>query len=154
MKPNSAIQKGKLLENWLADKIVALGLDSKACRSAGSGNGNREKSDINTSLTILGRNAGFECKNHRTLAIPAWWRQVEKLEQLGREPVLAFKLPQEGLEATKVVIYADTLLKLLKQAKNANGEVLQDTASPDKQRELKWALERARTEIDRLRKLL
>lgn len=113
MKASSAIRKGKDLEDYVADQIVALGIDPKARRSAGSGNGNREKADIVTSMTVLGQNAGIECKNTKTVAIPDWWRQVKKLEVLGREPILAFKLPGEPYEATLATVYLDTLLRLI-----------------------------------------
>src|SRR3990167_9098211 len=111
MNPKSAIAKGKILENYVADMLREKGLDSKAYRSHGSGSGNREKSDIWTSLMICGRNAGFECKNHKVLKIPEWWKQTEKLSMLGYEPVLVFKMDRESLEETKVVIYLDTFLE-------------------------------------------
>lgn len=111
----SQVQKGKLLEEYVASQIREKGLDPKAYRSHGSGSGNTEKADIWTSLMILGQNIGIECKNHATLKIPDWWRQTKKLESLGREPVLAFKIFGEPLTETKVVIYLDTLLELLKE---------------------------------------
>lgn len=113
MNPKSAIAKGKLLENYVAGRIQDMGLDSRAQRSHGSGNTNTEKSDIWTSLMILGKNAGIECKNQSKLNIPDWWRQVQKLESLGREPILVFKMNQEPLEETKCIIYLDTFLQLL-----------------------------------------
>ena len=158
MKPQSAIAKGKELENWIVDRIIALGLDSKACRSAGSGNGNREKSDINTSLTILGKNIGIEAKNHKTLHIQEWWRQTEKLEVLGREPVLAFKIARDPFEATNVVIRLETLLELVKWANKAYADVAiikEDFGkSAEDQRNMKWALENVKSGISKLLKYL
>mgnify|MGYP001560517287 FL=1 len=113
----NAKQKGRLLENWVADQLIAKGLDPRARAEISSGAGNREKGDIWTSLMILGQNAGIECKNQKTLAIPDWWRQTKKLESLGREPVLVYKLPYEPLENSLVTIYLDTLLELLKNQK-------------------------------------
>jgi len=114
MNPKSAIQKGKVLEEYVASEIRTKGIDSRAMRSHGSGNTNSEKSDIWTSMMILGQNAGIECKNHSTLHIPEWWKQTKKLESLGREPVLVFKQFGEPLEETKCVVYLDTLLELIK----------------------------------------
>ena len=114
MKPSYAKQKGKLLEDWVADEIVAKGIDPKARRDGASGAGNREKGDIITSMMILGQNAGIECKNHKTLALPDWWRQTKLLESLGREPMLIFKFQGDSLEDTKVVMYLDTVLELIK----------------------------------------
>lgn len=117
---SSAVEKGKLLENHVADRIRELGLDPKAYRSHGSGNGNREKSDIWTNMMVLGQNVGIECKNQKTLLIPAWWRQVKELESLGREPVLVFKQFREPLEESKVIIYLETFLALAKRALDAS----------------------------------
>ena len=110
----TSVQKGKILEKYVADQIRAKGLDDHAYPSHGSGNSSSEKGDIWTSLMILGQNAGIECKNHATLHIPEWWRQTQKLEKLNREPVLVFKQYGEGLGDTKCVIYLDTLLEILK----------------------------------------
>lgn len=147
-------QKGVQLENYVADQIIALGLDPKACRSAGSGNGNREKSDINTSLMILGKNVGIEAKNHKTLHIREWWRQTEKLELLGREPILAFKIARDPFEATNCVIRLDTLLRLVQRANLATGEELQSDQRPAEERELKWAVQNAKAAMAKLEKLL
>lgn len=114
MKASSAIAKGKLLEDYVAQQIRDKGIDPKAYRAHGSGNGNTEKGDIWTSMMILGQNAGIECKNQKTLSIPDWWRQTKKLEKLSREPVLVFKQFGEPLGETKCVIYLDTLLELIK----------------------------------------
>ena len=114
----TSVQKGKLLEKYVADQIRLKEIDLKAYPSHGSGNGATEKGDIWTSMMILGQNAGIECKNHKTISIPEWWRQTKKLESLGREPVLVYKLPHEPMGATLVTIYLDTLLDLIK---NQNG---------------------------------
>lgn len=114
MKAKSAIAKGKRLEDHVAEQIRNKGIDLKAYRSHGSGNTNNEKGDIWTSMMVLGQNAGIECKNHKTLAIPEWWRQTKKLESLGREPMLVFKMDLEPMAETKVVMYLDTVLELIK----------------------------------------
>lgn len=124
MKPKSAIAKGKILEEYVAAQIRAKGLDLKAYRSHGSGNGNTEKSDIWTSLECLGQNIGFECKNHATLKIPEWWRQTKKLMSLAREPVLVFRQTNEPMGETKVVIYLDTFLEMLKEKKGLEERIL------------------------------
>lgn len=153
MLPTSAIAKGKLLECHIADTIVEMGLDPKACRSAGSGNGNREKADINTNLTILGRNAGFEAKNHKTLAIPEWWKQAEQLEKIGREPVLVFKLRGEPLEGSLATIRLNTLLELIKRS-NAYVGAKEPTGESEKQRALRWALNDLMAAVKKVVKLL
>lgn len=67
-------------------------------------------------MMVLDQNAGIECKNQSTLCIPDWWKQTKKLESLGREPILVFKIYGEPLPETKVVIYLDTFLELVKAA--------------------------------------
>ena len=116
MTSKAAIQKGKDLENYVADQIAAKGIDERAKRSFGSGNGNREKSDIWTNMQVLGRQAGIECKHATNYDVPDWWRQTKKLESLGYEPILAIKQTHETYDGTKVVIYLDTFLELVKAA--------------------------------------
>lgn len=113
MKAKSAIEKGKKLEQHICDRLADTGLDVRAKKSPGSGNGNREKADIDTCVQINGRNIGIEAKNHKVVKIPEWWKQAKKLEELGREPVLAFKLPRDEYAGTLVCIYLETFLELL-----------------------------------------
>jgi hypothetical protein len=110
-------QKGKFLENYVADQIALKGLDPRARAEMSSGAGTREKSDIWTSMMILGQQVGFECKNHKTLHINDWWEQTKKLEKLSYEPILVFKVHQEQLGDTKIVMYLDTLLEMAKKIK-------------------------------------
>ena len=115
--PKTTTEKGQELEIWLSDQIREIGLDNRAGRAKRSGAGTGEKSDIYTSLTICGRNVGIECKNHNIPHITQWWEQTQKLEKLGREPVLVYKLDGEGFGDTKAVIYVSTLLELIKASK-------------------------------------
>ena len=136
MKPSSAKQKGKLLEDYCADLLVSTGLDKRAKRDGASGAGTREKGDISTSVEINGRNLGIECKNHAVPHVKDWWKQAQKLEELGREPVLAYKLKGEGLDDTKVIIYYSTFLELLQ---GQSGGVCDKEHLPDG---LKWKMKR------------
>ena len=113
IKIKSARAKGKELEDRVADLLVEKGLDSKARRDGGSGSGTREKGDVSTSAQLLGRNLGIEVKNHETLHIPDWFKQVEKLELLGREPVLVYKIPRRSPRVVLVSIYLETFLDML-----------------------------------------
>lgn len=108
-------QKGQLLEKHVCEQIKAKGIDLHARPSYNSGATNTEKADIWTSMMILGQNAGIECKNHKTLAIPDWWKQVRKLESLGREPVLVFKIHNAPMGDTLATVYLDTLLEMVKE---------------------------------------
>ena len=135
MKAKSAIAKGKVLEDYVSSQIREKGIDPKAVRSHGSGNTNTEKGDIWTSMEILGQNVGIECKNQKVIKIQDWWRQTQKLESLGREPVLIFRIDREPLEETKVVIYLDTLLELVAG---------QEGAVTHQDPKAKWAFQNAR----------
>ena len=110
-------QKGLVLEKYVCEQIIAKGLDDRARPAYNSGATNSEKADIWTSMMILGQNAGIECKNQKTISIPDWWRQTKKLESLGREPVLVYKIHNAPLSDTLVTIYLDTLLELIKNQK-------------------------------------
>lgn len=111
------IQKGKDLENYVAEQLVVKGIDPRAKRSFGSGNGISEKSDIYTSAMILGQNIGFECKHADTIHFLEWWKQTKLLEKLSREPVLVIKQTGDKYGDTKAVVYLDTLLELIKNQK-------------------------------------
>lgn len=152
MNGRSAKAKGKILEDYIADQIVALGLDPRARRDGASGAGNREKGDVMTSMMVLGQNAGIEAKNQKTLCIPEWWRQTKKLQNLGREPILAFKQFGEPLEETKVVIHLDTFLRLVKQANSAEGIVVVGESQDDRNR--KYKLENAKRALSEALKVL
>lgn len=145
----SAKAKGKLLEDHVADQIIAKGIDHKAHRDGASGAGNREKGDISTSMMVLGQNAGFECKNQATLHIPDWWKQVKKLESLGREPILVFKIYGEPLSETKVVIYLDTFLELVKLS---NTEKIYEEVPEEDSRDKKYAIQNAISALKKLEK--
>ncbi len=107
--------KGQIVEKYVCDQIRAKGIDLRVRPSFNSGATNTEKADIWTSMMILGQNVGIECKNQKTLAIPDWWRQVRKLESLGREPVLVFKIHNAPLGDTLATVYLNTLLEMVKE---------------------------------------
>lgn len=148
MNPSSAKQKGKLLENWVADQIVAKGLDNKARREGSSGAGNRDKADVVTSMTILNRNISIECKNQKTVNFPEWWKQCEEAAlKTSCEPLLVTKYDRESLEAAKVTLYLDTFLDLVKKASEPKSQT-------NANRELMWHLERVKQDAQRTLKIL
>lgn len=120
MNPKSTKQKGKQLENHIADQMRSKGIDNKAIRDGASGAGTREKGDIITSAQVFGRNLGLEAKNQKNAHLNEWWKQTQKLELLGREPVLVYKLEREQYGDAKAVVYLDTLLDMIRalQIKN------------------------------------
>ena len=141
MNPKSAIEKGKRLENHVVDRLRETGLDPKACRSAGSGSGNRDKADIVTSLMVDGENLGIECKNHSRPKMVVWWKQTLKLQGVKMIPVLVWKLGNEKFLDTKATIHLETLLTLLRGAKFNDEGMPEVQYDYEKQREIKKAVE-------------
>jgi hypothetical protein len=151
------IQKGKDLEDYVAGQIAEKGLDPRATRSHGSGSGNSEKADVWTSLMVLGQNAGIECKHTDTILIQEWWRQTKKLEKLGREPVLVFKQTNDQYADTRVVVYLDTFLELVKAANSSPdmGKMINDAyAATANSKETRYALENLKAAIARALRVL
>lgn len=139
-------EKGKLLENYVRDEIKNRGLDSRVTRDGASGAGNREKRDVATNVQINGKELGIECKNWSKPSIRNWWRQTEKLEEYGFEPVLVYKLKGESLGDSKAVIRLSTLIDVLAKL---NQPVL---AKPNK--DFEWDLIGLVNAIKRVRKHL
>lgn len=150
-------QKGKELEDWVADQIVAKGIDPRARRDGASGAGTREKGDIQTSMMILGQNAGIECKNHKNIHIKEWWNQTRKLESLSREPMLVYKIQGQGMEETLCTMYLDSVLELIKAAqtsKTAPETINTAYTNPNANRELAWLLTQLKGLLNKIIKLL
>lgn len=132
-----------VLSNYIADQIVAKGLDPKARADGGSGAGNREKADISTSMLVLGKQAGIEAKNQKVLHVSDWWAQAKKLEILGQEPILVYKEFGEPLEDSKAVVYLDTLLELIANQKGWVERAWTDTKKIERERALEQIISAA-----------
>ena len=128
MKPTSAIQKGKQLEDFITDELRSSGLDTRAHRQKGSGSG-LNKGDSWNDLGLC-----IECKNQRNFS-PKWYQQAEEESMDTQEPVVVWHPPQTPLESSMVFIsweYYKTLLLKSKEPKQIN----------EPSRELKWRLQR------------
>ena len=106
-------QKGKALEDYVAQRLRETGIDPRARRSLGSGSGTREKADIETSAMIGDTNIGIECKHTDKPKLLDWWRQARKLEQVRRVPILVWKQTGDQYTDTKAIISMETLLQLI-----------------------------------------
>ena len=98
MKPKTAIQKGKELENFIVEKLRLGGLDRRAYRQKGSGSG-RNKGDIWNDLNIH-----FECKNQKNFKGKEWFKQMKEENVGNLKECLVWHLPQTPLEDSKVII--------------------------------------------------
>ena len=107
MKPRTSIAKGKLLEDWVVERLRRSGLDTQAYRQKGSGSG-LNKGDVWNALDIH-----FECKNVKQMEWGNTFKQMTRDNISGFPEVLVWHLPNTPLEATRVVIPWDYLEELL-----------------------------------------
>ena len=142
MKAVSAKNKGKRLENYIAQEIEAEGL-GEACREIGSGSGKR-KGDINCNLPFL-----IEAKHQKSIA---WWssidqakRQAEQGNYNSEKWALIVNDPRtKEFQNVYVVMDMWEWFKLLK--KDSEPRI----KAPDKA--LKWSLETLKTAINQVLK--
>lgn len=139
--------KGKQLESHITEQIISRGLDDRAKRDGASGASNKEKRDVDTLMMVLGRTAGIEAKNHKVPHIKDWWLQTQKLEQLGYEPILVYKLFGESMVDAKAVIYLSTLLDLIKN----QSETKTQSGIPSSD---KWKVKKTIDDLKQLLKVL
>lgn len=128
----NARQKGLELTKYIAQQIKEKGLDDRAYARGDSGAGIHEKTDVSTTLQILGLPMGIEAKNTKKAQTSAWWEQTKKLEKLGYEPVLVYSLAYEQFSDAKAVIYLDTLLELLKVASGVSQKTVSRETTPNR----------------------
>ena len=139
MKPQSAKAKGKILEDWIAERLRLSGLDKRAYRQKGSGSGNF-KGDVWNDLNLC-----IEAKNQTNFK-PAWFKQAER-ESLGvQEPIVVWHPPNKPLEDSKVYMNWDYFENLLKKSKEP---VLNQPT-----RDFKWKLTSLKSAIQRVLKEL
>lgn len=137
MKAQSAIEKGKLLENFIVDRLRLSGLDTRAYRQKGSGNG-LNKGDVWNDLNLC-----IECKNQKNFS-KDWAKQVRK-ESLGiQTPVVIWHPPQVPLEDSIVIIDWGYFESLLLKSKEPNLQ------KPD--REFQYKLNNLKVAINQLMK--
>lgn len=128
MKSPSA--KGKILENYVTERLRASGLDPRAYPQRGSGNG-KNKGDIWNALDIH-----FECKNHKNFGGKAWFNQMREENVSNLVEVLVWKPGGVNLDETKVIVdwaYFEELLLRAIGAKVSTESV-----------NLKWPVQRLR----------
>jgi len=108
MNPKSNIAKGKILENWIVDRLRLSGLDTRAYRQKGSGSG-LNKGDVWNDLNLC-----IEAKNQKNFSQE--WAKQAKRESMGTQtPVVVWHPPQVPLEDSVVIIqwcyFEELLLK-------------------------------------------
>lgn len=142
MNIKSAIAKGKQLENWIVERLRITGLDSRAMRNPGSGNG-LNKGDIWNDLNLC-----IEAKNTKNFHINEFLQQATR-ESLGtQEPIVVWHPPQKPLEDSIVVMRWSYLEELLAKIKNSTPAY----KNPD--RSANWTLENLKNAIKKVQKEL
>ena len=105
---SNSSQKGKMLEDFVAQRLIDLKIDTQAYRQHGSGNG-KKKGDVQN-------NSGwtFECKNSKIFSWKKTSKQVEKEAMGYNGGVIVWHPPQTALENSIAVIALEDFLHLLK----------------------------------------
>lgn len=111
MNPKSAIQKGKDLENYVAELLVKSGIDRHASRQIGSGNG-KKKGDIATAIPWT-----IECKNTKTFKWKEASEQVKRESMGYQKEVVIWHPPQKPLDQSICIININEFIELLEGVK-------------------------------------
>lgn len=110
MKPKSAQQKGKRLENKFASMWRSKTGDF-AIRTPGSGNGEKFTEDV------YNKYYSVECKNQEKVNLWQWWNQTVAEKHLAKPPVLVIS---GNFRPILVCMAADDWFDLLVEAKYEN----------------------------------
>ncbi len=116
MNPQSAIQKGKELEKYVVDELGAHGLDNRATRQPGSGNGLR-KGDVNNDLGWC-----IECKNTKNFKYKEAAEQVRREGMGFQKEVIIWHPPGRPLGDSIAIINMHDFFDLLKDVKDGRGK--------------------------------
>lgn len=115
MKPQSSKAKGRLLQQWVRDKILDLFpvLEPDDVKSTGMG---QKGEDVQ--LSPAARKLfpySVECKNRTTVSVYAWYKQAKANAPRGTEPILVIK---QNRDKPLVILDADYFLE---RTKDGNG---------------------------------
>lgn len=111
MNPKSAIQKGKDLENYVADLLVKSGIDRHASRQIGSGSG-KKKGDIATSIPWT-----IECKNTKTFNWKSASEQVKREAMGYQKEAIVWHPPNRPMDQSIVILNINDFITLLEGSK-------------------------------------
>ncbi len=111
-KIQTSRQRGKELENFIADKLKSSGLDLQAIRQIGSGSGLR-KGDVHNSLGWT-----FEAKNTKRFDFYEAAKQVEREAMGYQKSVIVWHPKNRPLENSVAIINFEDFITLLKSEKH------------------------------------
>jgi hypothetical protein len=120
MNPKSSIEKGKELERFVAEKFNGSGLDFRAKRQPGSGNG-KSKGDIDNDLGWC-----IECKNEKRFNWKEAAKQVEREAMGHQKEAICWHPPFKPLDNSVIIININDFIDILVKVKNSrkSGEIL------------------------------
>lgn len=116
MLPRSAIQKGKELEDFIAEELRSSGIDPRAQRQKGSGNG-LNKGDIWNAAGIC-----IEAKNTKKFYFDGAWHQAVRESMGTQEPVVVWHRPQTPLSDSIVFMKWEFFKEMLKHKSDTQGK--------------------------------
>ena len=128
MTPRAAIQKGKDLENFIADLFARSGLDRRAVRQLGSGNGKR-KGDVDNDLGWC-----IESKNTASFRWKEAALQVQRQAMNYQKECVVWHPPGTPLDKSVAIININDFIELLQRFK--------DPVIKEPDRAMKWKLQR------------
>ena len=115
MQDKPANQKGKLLEDFVAGLMARMGIDIRADRRPGSGNGKR-KGDISTDIGWT-----FECKNSKSFRFKEAADQVARESAGYQKEAIVWHPPNRSLEQSVVILNVLDFFEMLKTIKDHAG---------------------------------
>jgi hypothetical protein len=116
MTPKSKIQKGKLLEKYIAGRLTDLGIDSRAERQIGSGSG-LKKGDVSNNLGWC-----IEAKNTKNFEWSKTSKQVRREAMGYQKECIVWKPPRRPMGDSMAIILFEDFLELLKSQKENEGK--------------------------------
>lgn len=142
-------KKGNLWENKLSNWFRDHGL--KTFKDGASGGGSREKGDIGNNLDLT-----IESKSAKNISLMDWWRQVEKSASIHHNSPVLF-IHQDGMADNSwlVVMHSEDWMDMFKNSRSTSPKTATGSDfTPKNDRELKWELERLKSQISKVSKLL
>ena len=116
-KIQTARQRGKELENFVADKLKSSGLDPQAIRQIGSGSGLR-KGDIHNSLGWT-----FECKNVGRFNWEEAAKQVRREAMGYQKECIVYHPKNRPLDDSVAIININDFIELLKGERRGTNDL-------------------------------
>ena len=113
MKASSAKQKGRLLQQWVRDKLYEYfpSLEEGDIKSTSMGAGGEDVQLSPTARKLIPYS--IECKSRTTVAVYGWYGQAKANAPKGTEPIVVVK---QNHAKPLVLVDAEHFIHLMRQA--------------------------------------